>query len=117
MNHQERAEYNGLSIAALVFGILAVLGSFTILATPLLASLAISFAWLSRGERKMHWQAITGNVLAVLSIVISLTLILLLLTAALSGFGGRLPDPGTAIPFPIDEFGDLAPMLPPGILP
>ena len=47
MNHQERAEYNGLSIAALVFGILAVLGSFTILATPLLASLAISFAWLS----------------------------------------------------------------------
>ncbi len=71
MNENLKAEYNGLSVASFVFGILAVLSSFVLVLTPFFAPLAITFAWLSRGNKKMNWQAVAGNTLAILSILIS----------------------------------------------
>ena len=74
------AKTNGLSLAALIFGILAFLGSFAVVPTPFCASLAVMFSWLSRGDKKMNGQAVAGNVLAVAAVVISLVVLGLVLT-------------------------------------
>ena len=74
-----KAGSNSMSLASLVFGILAVLGSIVIIPTPFLAGLAITFSWLSRGDRKMSNQALAGNILAVAAILISLFVLGLLL--------------------------------------
>ena len=66
------ARANALSLASLVFGILAVLGSFVIVPTPMLSGLAITFSWLSRGDKRMNSQALAGSILAAIAIVISL---------------------------------------------
>ena len=74
-----KASSNGLSLASLIFGILAVLGSFMMITTPIFSGLAITFAWLSRGDKKMSNQAIAGNILAFIAIAISLILLTILL--------------------------------------
>ena len=48
MYEQTKAAPNALSTASLLFGILALLTSITVVAVPFTASLAITFAWLSR---------------------------------------------------------------------
>ncbi len=92
MNENLKAESNGLSVASFIFGILALLSSFVMVLTPFFAPMAIAFAWLSRGKGKMHWQAVAGNLLALLSIVISIAVLMVLcvvfmaaISAALSG--------------------------------
>ncbi len=71
-----------MSLASLVFGILAVIGSFVVVPTPLLAGLAITFAWLSRGDRRMGNQAIAGNILALIAIAISIIILTVIIAAA-----------------------------------
>ena len=84
-----KAKPNGLSLAALIFGILAVLGSFTVVGTPFLSGLAIMFSWLSRGDRKMCGQALAGNILGAAAIFISLIVaVVLAVMLANSFFGG-----------------------------
>lgn len=78
-----------MSLASLVFGILAVLSSFIVVFTPLFAGLAITFAWLSRGDKRMSNQAAAGNVLAVISIAVSIAVIL----AIMSFFAAAFTDP------------------------
>ena len=79
-----KAGSNGMSLAALVFGILAVLGSFVIAPTPLLSGLAITFSWLSRGDKKMCNQAVAASILAVIAIIISLVVMSVILFVAAS---------------------------------
>ena len=84
-----KAGSNTMSLAALVFGILSVLGSLVVVPTPLFAGLAITFSWLSRGDRKMSNQALAGNILAVVAILISLFVLgLLLVVCFLAGRQG-----------------------------
>ncbi len=81
-----KAGSNGMSLAALVFGIMAVLGSIVVIPTPLLAGLSITFSWLSRGDKRMNNQALAGNILSVIAIVISLIVAaVILLALALAG--------------------------------
>lgn len=81
-----KADSNTMSLAALVFGILSVLGSLVVVPTPLFAGLAITFSWLSRGDKRMSNQALAGNILAVIAICISLIVAaVLLLALAITG--------------------------------
>ena len=77
-----KASSNGLSLASLVFGILAVIGSFVIVPTPLFAGLAITFSWLSRGDRRMSNQALAGNILALIAIAVSIIIFVVIIAAA-----------------------------------
>ena len=77
-----KASSNGLSLASLVFGILAVIGSFVIIPTPLFAGLAITFSWLSRGDRRMSNQALAGNILALIAIAVSIIIFVVIIAAA-----------------------------------
>lgn len=93
MENNVYSKANGLSAAALIFGILALLGSFLVIPTPFNASMAIMFSWLSRGDKKMNRQALAGNILALASIVISLTVCVILMTVfitALLSYIGNL---------------------------
>lgn len=85
MDNNIRAEANGLSIAGLVFGILAVLSSFTVVFIPFFASMAITFSLLSRGNKKMNVQAIAGNILAIVSIIIGLLICSIILVLIIGG--------------------------------
>ena len=78
MQNNISAERNGLSTASLVFGILALIFSVFIVFTPFNAALAITFSWLSRGDKKMNGQAIAGNILGLISIVISIAVVVAL---------------------------------------
>lgn len=81
-----KASSNSMSLAALVLGILAVLASILVIPTPLFAGLSITFSWLSRGDKRMSNQALAGNILAVIAIVISLIVATVVLIAlALAG--------------------------------
>lgn len=84
-----KAESNSMSLASLVFGILAVLGSFAVVPTPLFAGLSITFACLSRGDKHMSNQAVAGNILAVISIIVSI-MVLMAITAI---FAAAFTDP------------------------
>lgn len=81
-----KAESNSMSLASLVFGILAVLSSFIVVLTPLFAGLAITFAWLSRGDKHMSNQAIAGNILAVISIVVSFAVLMSIIVICAAAF-------------------------------
>ncbi len=93
-----KADSNTMSLAALVFGILSLLGSLVIVPTPLFAGLAITFSWLSRGDRRMSNQALAGNILAVFAIGISLIVLTIIVFAlAMTGrqgfhFFAQFPD-------------------------
>ncbi len=76
-----KAGSNSMSLASLVFGILAVLGSCVVIPTPFFAGLAITFSWLSRGDRRMNNQALAGNILAIVAIIISLFVLSLIVVA------------------------------------
>ncbi len=73
-----KAKSNSLSLASLIFGILALMGSVLIIPTPFTAGLAITFSWLSRGDKKLSNQAIAGNILAVIAIAVSLIVLIML---------------------------------------
>lgn len=80
-----KSKANSMSLAALIFGIIAVLGSFTVVLTPLFAGLAVTFALLSRGDKKMCGQAIAGNVLAVFAVAVSI-IVLIALVVVIASF-------------------------------
>ena len=90
MYEQSKAAPNALSTASLVFGILALLTSITVVAVPFNASLAIMFSWLSRGDKKMNGRAVAGNVMALVSIVLGLAVLVALLLAAVSWMHGAV---------------------------
>ena len=107
MDYSMKAEKNGLSLASFVFGILAVLGSFVVVPTPFFASMAICFAWLSRGKKKMNWQAAAGNVLAVVSILISIAIVLLLIAALITYLRDYVSQHATELAPILDGLRDL----------
>ena len=74
---------NGLAAASLVFGILAILGSVLVLPTAFNAGLAITFAWLSRGDGRMCGRAVAGNILGVVSIILSIIALIALIYAGI----------------------------------
>ena len=74
---------NGLATASLIFGILAILCAVAVLPTPFTAGLAITFAWLSRGDGKMCARASAGNILGVVSIIISIAAAVALVIAGI----------------------------------
>ena len=88
MYEQSKAAPNALSTASLVFGILALLSSITVVAVPFMASMAIMFAWLSRGNKRMNGRAVAGNVMAIVSIVLGLVVLAAILLAAVSWLHG-----------------------------
>ena len=88
MSDQLKAGANGLSIASLLFGILALLTSITVIPVLFFASLAIMFSWLSRGNRRMNGQALAGNILAIISIIISICVVVALIFGVLGWTGG-----------------------------
>ena len=88
MSDQLKAETNGLSIASLVFGIFALLTSSTVVPVIFMSSMAIMFSWLSRGNRRMNGQALAGNILAIISIIISIGVVIAILSGILGWAGG-----------------------------
>ena len=84
MQNNISAERNGLSTASLVFGILALIFSWSVVLTPFNSALAITFSWLSRGDKKMNGQAIAGNILGLISIIISIAVVVALLVMFMS---------------------------------
>ncbi len=88
MYEQTKAAPNALSTASLLFGILALLTSITVVAVPFTASLAITFAWLSRGNKRMNGRAVAGNVMAIVSIVLGITVLIALVLALISWLHG-----------------------------
>ena len=51
-------------------------------------SMAIMFAWLSRGNKRMNGRAVAGNVMAIVSIVLGLVVLAAILLAAVSWLHG-----------------------------
>ena len=72
MNDTLKAESNGMSLAALVFGILSLLFSAAVLPTFLFGPMALTLGLLSRGDKKLGSQASVAVILAVISAVISI---------------------------------------------
>ena len=69
LKHSKEEPTNGLATAAMVLGILALIGIFTIYPAIILGSLSIILALLSRGQSlKMHGQAKTGVITSVIAI-------------------------------------------------
>ena len=81
MNEQTKAVPNGLSTASLIFGILALLTSITVVLVPFNASMAIMFAWLSRGNKKMCSRAAAGNLMGIISLVLGLVVLIAMTVA------------------------------------
>ncbi len=72
MDRKEKAAVNGLAVASLVFGILAILTSWTVIPAVMNALFALMFASLSKGCRKKCGIALAGMLLALSAIVIAL---------------------------------------------
>ena len=71
MENNIRAEKNSLSVWSLVFGIIAVLTSWTVIIGIPAALLAITFAALSQGRFKKSKQALCGTLLGTASILLA----------------------------------------------
>lgn len=79
-----RAETNGMSIAGLVFGILSLLVCWTVVLAPFMAGLAMTFACLSRGDKKMCGLSIATVVMAIISILVAAAILIFAAGAAFS---------------------------------
>ncbi|MBQ1424320.1 MAG: hypothetical protein IIY96_07765 [Lachnospiraceae bacterium] len=108
MYEQSKAAPNALSTASLVFGILALLTSITVVAVPFMASMAIMFAWLSRGNKRMNGRAVAGNVMAIVSIVLGIVVLVAVLLAAVSWLHGAAS--GAMMPELLQPY--LEPLMP-----
>ena len=109
MNEQTKAAPNALSNASLFFGILALLSCITVIAVPPLACLAITFSWLSRGNKRMNGRAVAGNVMAIVSIVLGIAVLAALVLALISWMHGAAN--GGSIPQLEPYFEQLKPYL------
>ena len=72
MDNTLKAESNGMSLAALILGVLSLLLSAAVLPTFLFGPLAVTLGLLSRGEKRMGSQGMAAVILAVISVVISI---------------------------------------------
>lgn len=72
MDKKIRAEANGLAVASLVFGIISVLLSWTVVLNIPCVCLTFAFSLLSRGNKRKCGMAVTGTVLGIVSLVIGL---------------------------------------------
>ena len=86
MNGTLKAESNGMSLAALIFGILSLLFSAAVLPTFLFGPMALTLGLLSRGEKKLGSQASIAVILAVISAVISLVVTVVAVIVAVRFF-------------------------------
>lgn len=76
MENSRKSEVNGMCIAGLVFSILAVLTSWTVILAPLNAGMAFTLACLSGGKLKMNAVSVISCVLASLSLVLAVLIFL-----------------------------------------
>lgn len=91
---EERPGANGMAIASLIMGILAIPASFLLMG-GVFTGLGITFALLSRGEKRMSAVAVAGLICSLLACVPAFVIALLLLSysgggAALLPGGGLL---------------------------
>ena len=96
MEIHEKAAPNGMSLAAFIFGILTLLGSCTIALPVFTAPLTVTFALLSRGNKRMNTQAFTGLLLAVFGLAIGLivfVLVLLIIGGSIAALANGLLGP------------------------
>lgn len=70
MDKKQRAETNALSIASLVFGIISLLISWTVIFNIPCAFLTFMFSLLSRGNRKLSGLAAAGTVMGIISLIV-----------------------------------------------
>ena len=82
MEGKETADSNGMAVASVVFGIFAILTSWTVLLGIPNACMAIMFGNLSRGCRRKCGTARTGVILGTVSIVIAVIVAVCLLSKA-----------------------------------
>ena len=71
MQCREKASENGLSIAALIFSILSVLTLWIPFAGTPFAVLALVFALLSRGGKKMNSMSVISVVITLVGVLLS----------------------------------------------
>ena len=88
MNSDTKSEVNGLSIAGLVFGILAIITCWMVVFVPFNAGMAITMSCLSRGGKKMNGISITGCVLAGISLFIAVLLMILMVSLMVGNAAG-----------------------------
>ncbi|MDO4266007.1 MAG: hypothetical protein Q4C63_06020 [Eubacteriales bacterium] len=81
---EERPKANGMAIASLIMGIIAIPASFLLLG-GMFAGLGITFSLLSRGERKLSGVAVAGLVCSLFALVPSFVISALLLSYSGSG--------------------------------
>lgn len=72
MDKTAKAAKNSLSVTSLVFGILAVAVSWTVVLGLPNALLAIMFSALSRGKMKRNGQAVAGMLLGIAAILLGI---------------------------------------------
>lgn len=98
MDSAVKSESNSLAVASLVFGILGIAGSWTVVAAIPNALLAIMFAELSKGCRRKCKLAVAGMILGIAS----------LLLAVIAGFVlvGIFADLLTELPYGMYDFLD-----------
>ena len=85
-NADSRRVANGLAIASLVMGILAIVTSIFMIGI-IFAGLGISFALLSRGAGSMHGVAIGGLVCSIVALIISFLVLVFLGIFMAAGMG------------------------------
>lgn len=92
MDKNVKAETNGLAIASLVFGIIGILISWTMVLNIPCACLTFAFSLLSRGNKKKCSMAVVGTVMGIISIVIGIVVAISLANLAAQYFGNMLID-------------------------
>lgn len=92
MEKNVKAETNGLAVASMVFGIISILISWTMVLNLPCACLAFCFSLLSRGNKKKSGPAVAGTVMGIVSIIIGLVVAYSLANLAVKYFGNMLLD-------------------------
>ena len=92
MDKKYRAETNALSIASLVFGIIGLLISWTVVFNIPCACLTFMFSLLSRGNKKKCGLAAAATVMGIISLIIGAVAFVSVLNAASQYFGNMLVD-------------------------
>lgn len=92
MNKQVKAETNGLAIASLVFGIIGILISWTVVLNLPFACMTFAFSLLSRGNKRKCGVAAAGTILGIVSIVIGIVVSVSLLRYAIQYVNSMMID-------------------------
>lgn len=92
MNKKLRADTNALAVASLVFGIIGLLISWTMVFNLPCACLTFMFALLSRGNKRKCGLAVAGTVMGILSLIVGVIVAISIANMAVQYFGNMLVD-------------------------